>query len=76
MPAEPLSQYVVRNTVPAEQMCAFAPDVIREMMREFLRNVSPDWTTVHLDIAQNQFLGNWEMTLDGRGLRRPGANRG
>lgn len=76
MPADPLRRYVVRNIAPAEHMCAFAPDLLRDMMHEFVRNVSPDWSTVHLAIARNELLESWVLTLEGRGHARPGADRG
>lgn len=65
----PTQRYGVGYGVTKEAMCAMAPVAVEEMMRRFVREVSPDWSTVRMEITDGPF-GNWSIRLSGEGVER------
>lgn len=72
----PLDRYAVQSAVSTDVMCDAAPDVVRNMMQELLRNISPDWPSVRLTVSVDELFHTWMVQLDASGVPRPGGNHG
>lgn len=59
----------IHTAVTREGMCQAAPLAIESMVRELVRTVSPDWSTVRLEIRAGMYQ-TWEIRLSGDGVRR------
>lgn len=77
MPGDWTTQrFAVQNHVIQDQMCNFAPTAVADLMRMFVEAVSPDWSTVQMEIVANRNQHTWVMRLSGQGIARPGGERG
>lgn len=69
----PNERFQVQRGVGRDEMCEAIPYAVLDMMREFVRNVSPDWRTVRMDIANQEFTHSWVVRIYGEGIARPGG---
>lgn len=73
----PLNRYAVQHGVARESMCDAAPHAVEYMMRELVRHMSPNWSTVRMEIVgSDNFTDSWTIRLSGEGITRPGGDRG
>lgn len=71
----PTQQFAVQYTIDRNVMCEAAPMAMEELTRELVRTVSPDWSTVRLEIGAG-FAHTWVVRLQGEGVPRPGGDHG
>lgn len=69
-------RYRIHSSVSVDQMCDQAPDMVHEMMRRLVRETSPDWSTVRLEISRDQARRLWMLQLEAQAIPRAGGNRG
>lgn len=78
-PAEPVQQvradrYAGRYHVAREHMCELAPMAFQELVRDLVRQGSPDWSTVRIEVQPG--IGNtWDIRLSADAVPRPGGAR-
>lgn len=70
----PNERFQVQRGVGREAMCELIQYAVQDMMGEFVRNVSPDWSTVRMDIANQEFTQCWVVRIYGEGIPRPGGD--
>lgn len=66
----PEEQFTIQYHVTRDQMCELAPIAVEELMRRFVRECSPAWETVRMEVNAGSTLNTWRFHLSGQGIRR------
>lgn len=69
----PNQRFSVQRGVGREMMCEFGPYAVHDLMEAFVRGVSPDWSTVRMDVAWQEFTNSWVIRLYGEGIPHAGG---